>query len=156
MSPELLYPHQYGLKDGRPTKQSDCYALGMVILEVLSGDVPFAPFGCFVVMRKVVEGERPARPEGAEGARFTDDVWRMLNRCWEHQPEHRPPIADVLECLERVSKVPEAPTQQVDGNAGTDEDDWVDIASNPPRMRSRFNNRRFVTFLRMILCRLCP
>jgi len=145
MSPELLYPDQYGLKDGRPTKRSDCYALGMVILEVLSGDVPFAPFDRPVVMLKVMKGERPARPEGAEGARFTDDVWEMLNRCWAHQPEHRPPVVDVLDCFERLSKVPEAPT------AGTDEDDW-DIASNPPRTRSRFSPRHFVAFLRRIVC----
>ena len=34
MSPELLYPEKYGISDDRPTKQSDCYALGMVVYEV--------------------------------------------------------------------------------------------------------------------------
>ena len=37
MSPELLVPDQFGTpaKEGdRPTRQSDCYALGMVIYEV--------------------------------------------------------------------------------------------------------------------------
>lgn len=34
MSPELLLPEQFGFTDTRPTKQSDCYALGMVIYEV--------------------------------------------------------------------------------------------------------------------------
>ena len=34
MSPELLYPEQFGVSDDRPTKQSDCYALGMVVYEV--------------------------------------------------------------------------------------------------------------------------
>lgn len=33
MSPELLDPERFGGGD-RPTKQSDCYALGMVIYEV--------------------------------------------------------------------------------------------------------------------------
>ena len=37
MSPELLYPEKFGGSDGRPTKQSDCYALGMVVYEVLTG-----------------------------------------------------------------------------------------------------------------------
>ena len=41
MSPELLDPGKFGLKDGCPTKESDCYALGMVIYEVLSGQAPF-------------------------------------------------------------------------------------------------------------------
>jgi len=35
MSPELLDPGSFGEHaTGRPTKQSDCYALGMVIYEV--------------------------------------------------------------------------------------------------------------------------
>jgi len=34
MSPELLDPDRFGFADDRPTKQSDCYALGMVVYEV--------------------------------------------------------------------------------------------------------------------------
>ena len=37
MSPELLDPERFGIpesQDNRPTRQSDCYALGMVIYEV--------------------------------------------------------------------------------------------------------------------------
>ena len=33
MSPELLDPKTFG-SNGRPTRESDCYALGMVIYEV--------------------------------------------------------------------------------------------------------------------------
>jgi hypothetical protein len=34
MSPELLDPEMFGIQGDRPTRQSDCYALGMVIYEV--------------------------------------------------------------------------------------------------------------------------
>lgn len=34
MSPELLTPERFGACDSRPTKQSDCYALGTVVYEV--------------------------------------------------------------------------------------------------------------------------
>ena len=37
MSPELLYPEKFGMPESEgnwPTRQSDCYALGMVIYEV--------------------------------------------------------------------------------------------------------------------------
>ena len=34
MSPELLDPSRLDDRDPRPTKESDCYALGMVIYEV--------------------------------------------------------------------------------------------------------------------------
>jgi len=38
MSPELIDPKE---GDGRPTKDSDCYALGMVVYETISGHLPF-------------------------------------------------------------------------------------------------------------------
>ena len=34
MSPELLDPGRFGITDYRPTKRSDCYALGMLVYEV--------------------------------------------------------------------------------------------------------------------------
>lgn len=51
-------------------------------------------------MRKVTEGERPERPEGA---RFTDDLWRTLEQCWLSRPRDRPTVKAVLECLGHVS-----------------------------------------------------
>ena len=39
MSPELLDPDRLGITDYRPTKQSDCYALGMVVYEVRAGAI---------------------------------------------------------------------------------------------------------------------
>jgi serine/threonine protein kinase len=124
MSPELLHPNQFGLKDSRPTKESDCYALGMVTYEVLGGKPPFAASADFIVVRKVTDGERPERPEGAQGLWFTDDLWGMLNRCWAMQPKSRPGIEAVFECLEQVSKAWKPPPQQVDEDLEKDEDDW--------------------------------
>ena len=120
MSPELLDPYRFGFEDSRPTKESDCYAVGMVIYEVLSGRAPFTYFKTFIVILKVTQGERPERPEGAEGAWFTDDLWAMLELCWVPQPEGRPSIEAVLGCLERVSR-PSPP--QIDDDVTMDEDD---------------------------------
>ena len=103
MSPELLDPDRFGSEGGRPTKESDYYALGMVILEVLSGQAPFPRDGGLVVMRKVIEGERPGRPQGPEGTWFTDDLWETLGQCWSPRPKDRPTVETVFECLERVS-----------------------------------------------------
>ena len=103
MSPELLNPDLFGFESSLPTTGSDCYALGMVILEVLSGRAPFKPYRDLLVIQKVIEGERPGRPQGAEGPWFTDDLWETLGRCWSHQPKNRPTIEAVLKCLERVS-----------------------------------------------------
>jgi len=100
MSPELFDTETEGYHG---TKNSDCYALGMVIYEVLSGHIPFYQYGNRAIILKVIKGVRPERPQGAEGVWFTDDVWEVLERCWTPQPGDRPGVEDVLQCLERVS-----------------------------------------------------
>ena len=101
MGPELLDPVRFGAKKGRPTKESDCYALGMVVLEVLTGKVPFQSCSNLAVMRKIIGGEHPDRPKGPEAVWFTDDLWGTLGRCWLYKPELRPAVEGVLECLEQ-------------------------------------------------------
>ena len=123
MSPELLDPDRFGLEDGRPTKRSDCYALGMVILEVLSGKPPFPNYNGFIIVRKVVEGERPGRPQGREEVWFTDDLWEVLEQCWSPQPERRPTIDTVLQCVEQGSRAWQPLPPDSDGYAQSDSDD---------------------------------
>ena len=139
MSPELL------ALNCRPTKHSDCYALGMVIYEVLSGQVPFAPFSHYVAMLKVVNGERPQRPGGVEGVRFTNDLWRMLNRCWATRPESRPSSSAILECLERVSRDTKPSSLGISGSG------W-NLTKGLSRTLSWFDLRRFIALLCRILC----
>ena len=98
MSPELIDPEQFGLESSRPTESSDCYALGMVIYETISGNLPFHKDTDLTVFAKVIQGKRPPR-----GAKFKDSLWRMMERCWESQPSSRPSIGDVLRCLETLS-----------------------------------------------------
>ena len=124
MSPELLDPDQFESSDGRPTRESDCYALGMVIYEVLSGKAPFASLKEFIVMRKVLEGERPSMSEGVEGARFTDGLRTTLNLCWATRPEIRPSIEAVLKCLLQVSGTWVPPSPRAKEDAEEDDSDW--------------------------------
>ena len=112
MSPEFFDPGKFKLKDNRPTKHSDCYALGMVIYEVLSGRVPFSRHHGLAIIGRIIEGERPRRPRGEEVVWFTDDIWSILERCWKPTPGDRPSIKDVLRCLENVSMFWTPPTPQ--------------------------------------------
>ena len=107
MSPELLDPESFGLRNIHPTKESDCYALGMVIYEVLSGQVPFYQRNGPAVILKVLGGEQPERPQGMQGAWFTDELWGLLERCWKRQPHDRPSIKTLLEYLEGVVPRPQ-------------------------------------------------
>jgi serine/threonine protein kinase len=124
MSPELFHPEQFGSDNGRPTKESDCYALGMVIYEVLTGQPPFTPLKDYIVMRKVTDGERPGRPEGAKGTLFEDDLWKMLGLCWAMHAQSRPSIEAVRECLERVSSTWKPLPPQTNEGMEKDENDW--------------------------------
>ena len=123
MSPELLDPERFGSKNARPTKESDCYALGMVILEVLTGQAPFPRCSSLVVMRKIVEGEHPNRPQGPEAVWFTNDLWGVLEQCWLPKPKLRPTAEGILQCLEKDSATWEPLPQSADSDSQMDSDD---------------------------------
>ena len=118
MGPELIAPQRFGLEKSRPTKSSDCYALGMVIYETISGHLPFHKHTDLTVFTKVLEGERPPR-----GVRFTGGLWEMLELCWTPQSDSRPSIEDVLQCLVTVSNLPTLPSPGTDEET-EDIDDW--------------------------------
>ena len=152
MSPELLDPES---QVHPRTKSSDCYALGMVIYEVLSGHIPFYQYESLVAAWKVVKGERPGRPQRLDGAtRFTDDIWKVLGLCWAPLPQDRPSAKDVLKRLEKAASswtpppLPMAAPSEVDPPTRSDttselsvhvDEDGVPSPSNPsdklPRKR---------------------
>jgi len=76
-----------------------------------------------VVMRKVIEGERPGRPQGEEGAWFTDDLWEMLEQCWSPHPEGHPTIDAILQCLKQGSTAWQPLPPDSDGSVQSDSDD---------------------------------
>ena len=115
LSPELIDPRRFGFETGRPTKSADCYALGMVIYEAISGHLPFHEFSDIVVFIKVLNGERPRRKVG-----FSNSVWKMLEQCWEPQPDARPSIEDVLRCLEMGSPSPGLDVEMEESGGGLD------------------------------------
>jgi len=128
MSPELLDPTRFGLKKSRLTKESDCYALGMVVYETLSGQKPFARDPLTVVILKVLDGNRPGRPQGARGVWFTDSIWGVLDLCWKPQPGERPSLDAVLQCLQGASQ-PSRPPSPMDEDMETNTGSQLDVTT---------------------------
>jgi len=119
MSPELIAPRDFGFENRRPTKSSDCYALGMVIYETISGNLPFHEHADLEVILNVPRGGRPSR-----GVRFADSLWGMLEQCWAPQPTNRPDIDDIRLCLETFLNSSEPPYLEVDEEMDEGDGDW--------------------------------
>lgn len=113
MAPECL--------DGElATQSSDIYSLGVTMWEVIgsvidfpgscsvfivigyeqifSGEVPFANFADRLLPRLVVDQKkRPERPPLLE---TQDNIWQLIQRCWDPDPASRPSIGVVQRLLE--------------------------------------------------------
>jgi serine/threonine protein kinase len=128
MSPELLDPKPFGLKGSHPTKESDRFALGMVIYEILSGQAPFVGLTPHVASLRILEGRRPKRPREDKGERFTDSLWNVLERCWRHKPGNRATAKEVLVCLGgTITSLSRQSSQMTyDGDAEENSDDQWD------------------------------
>ena len=116
MSPEL-----FDLSSDSPTRKSDCYALGVVIYEVLSGLPPFSRHGDFWVLARIMKGEHPER---LQGGRFSDGIWEMLERCWEYRPTDRPSLDVVLRHLHDAAPQWSPPPDTEADEDGEGDSDW--------------------------------
>ena len=130
MSPELIDPERFGFEKRQPTESSDCYALGMVIYETISGEFPFCRYTDYTVSLKVMAGERPPRRP-----KFTDSLWEMLQLCWTSHPDDRPSVGGVLQCLQMASSPPEPSSSGLSEGMEEDSDDW-----DPPDSPSTINS----------------
>ncbi|KDQ07615.1 hypothetical protein BOTBODRAFT_119839 [Botryobasidium botryosum FD-172 SS1] len=99
-SPELL--RAVSAEEARRTTQSDIFAFGRVIIELLTGDLPFAEIANNIaVVAMVISGTLPERPKDAGViARGLDDrMWGLVKECCETRPDKRPSAEYVLNRL---------------------------------------------------------
>jgi len=137
MSPELIDPEICGLEGCCPTRESDCYALGMVIYEILSGCAPYDTNNPFAILRRVLAGERPKRPEGEAGKWFSDNIWDVVELCWKHRPDGRPDAKAVLLALEgKPYQLRSSDVNEDDVESDVDIDGQLDSMTNDPCMFS--------------------
>jgi hypothetical protein len=76
--------------------------------QAYTGEHPFAevPNGRDVtVTLKVIQHERPKRPTADQGKTISDDMWALIEVCWNQEPSDRPDIGDVLKRMGEMGKV---------------------------------------------------
>ncbi|KAG6826643.1 hypothetical protein H0H92_015018, partial [Tricholoma furcatifolium] len=99
-SPEIFETEAYN------TKESDLYAYGCLAYEVFTGKPPFADFTVPLIASKVMHGYRPKRPPNSSSSwnawGLTEDMWTLIERCWETTPARRPTIDVVIHRLKKA------------------------------------------------------
>ncbi|KAF9238956.1 kinase-like domain-containing protein, partial [Melanogaster broomeanus] len=100
-APENLHLNDSGDREDipkvSPTTRSDIYSFGRIMLQVLTGKIPYHyyPVDARVVLA-ISQGEDPQRPDLAE---VTDRRWAFIQECWStvDEGQSRPSDEEVVE-----------------------------------------------------------
>ncbi|CAE6443930.1 unnamed protein product, partial [Rhizoctonia solani] len=93
-APELIFD------EAPKSKQSDVYALGMTMLEIFTGALPYSEYRKdYVVLMKLQKGDLPTRPEQIKHDDPGSKMWQLLLRCWGRSENARPSAEYVSESL---------------------------------------------------------
>ncbi|KAG1750242.1 kinase-like protein, partial [Suillus lakei] len=85
-APELLSEEE---SVSAVTTQSDIYSFGSIVLQVLTGKIPWPHLihEATILRKVVVEGEIHPRPADDH---ITDRHWKFITSCWSKTPRDRP------------------------------------------------------------------
>ena len=78
-------------------------------LKIYTGRVPFYQITRdSTVMKKVLEGSRPPRP--ADTSLLSDRTWKVIEMCWNQEPQNRPTAESIIEQLPLSGIVDDRPS----------------------------------------------
>jgi len=84
-TPEYMSPEQFGTH--RVTERSDIYSLGVVLFELLTGQIPFGGETPIVIAMKVIQ--QPAVPPQSVRKDIPEWIDRIVLKCMEKEPQNR-------------------------------------------------------------------
>ena len=65
-------------------------------MQVFTGVIPFANDTSMMAMMAIMQGRRPPRPAHPT---FTENLWSLMQRCWDPDPHLRPEVSEALHVL---------------------------------------------------------
>lgn len=65
-------------------------------MKIFTGAVPFGSCPLLTSVMHILQGKRPPRPTNLI---LTDDLWALMQRCWDQQPKSRPQMSGVLKVV---------------------------------------------------------
>jgi len=77
------------LNNGEHTKETDIYAFGSLIVEVLSGHPPFHGVSYVKTLKAIMDGQT-AMPDAHPQLPSDSVYWPIVEQCWQKEPEARP------------------------------------------------------------------
>lgn len=94
-APELLLSD-----DVQPTTLSDIYSLGSIMLQVLSGRVPWHEIKReVIIIREIQQGNTPGYPSDSL---LVSELWPFIRECWSSSPASRPTAGTALEFIRYI------------------------------------------------------
>lgn len=71
--------------------------------KVLTGQVPYHEFPRdATVISKVMRGIKPSRPPPEPQLELSDDIWAVMEECWDHDPAKRPTVDQAADRLHKI------------------------------------------------------
>ena len=81
---------EFGDEDGNYDSKVDVYSFGVMLYEIVTGQLALRHFNQYQVMQFILRGKRPAIPDTV--LPFTRS---LITRCWSGDPAERPSFSDI-------------------------------------------------------------
>ena len=94
LAPEIIRPRNITTSQSfMGSKPADVFAFGMLAAELFHGKLPPTTGP---VIKQILHGERPCKPQAAEQLGLTEEMWKFIERCWNADPNRRPSIDEAV------------------------------------------------------------
>jgi formylglycine-generating enzyme required for sulfatase activity len=127
-SPYYMAPEQWA--DDEPDSRSDIYSLGVMLFQMLAGDVPFKGSSIPAIMKKHISD--PAPTFASMGTTVTPEVEAAVMHTLQKEKDKRTPSVEVMISELREAIYPQALGIHTTSGGGAHPVTTINIRTNPP------------------------